>query len=940
MILVYPSTLDGEPLEKHAVSRGTFGQWLKTVAPDYGPRDVHPISVTVDGMVIPPAQWDALRLDGGDVEVRPQPADPVTVAYVVVAAVIAVAAAVILAPSIPSVSNKSSRQGRSLYEVNAQGNQAKLGDIIPELAGRHRMYPDYLNAPRRYFVDLNTQALDMLLCIGVGEFDIDTAEIRIGETPIDSLGSSVSYQIFGPGESVAGHPAHRCWYNAPEVGASTGSSGLRLRSTSTATYDGGVSASGNTLTFTVPDTWEEQMTVNVKLYQPIAVVDGGSTVETKTVVTSATITDGDTKTVVTGVNVTRDPQTNEITAVDQVTGDVISGSASDVQTDTITTTTPNRDIVQGDWTGLAAGDRVRISSDELNGTFIIEAITGADMTLNTLAGDPVTSLAPGNYEAAVDVQGATYRITAIGVNNADMEVLRLDSDGNIDAGWSSFPSVSGSANISIAEGSTGTWTGPFQACPDDELVSLLEVDFYAANGLGRLNDDGDIKNVSRRINIQWRPVGASEWSSVTKTISANTRDQIGWTFSVDLGSSMVPEVRVRRLEPEDTDTKALDKIDWYGMRTEIPGKDVYQDITSIALTIEGSNTLASQSENQVSIVPIRKLPVREDGAWTEPRATRNIAPWVAHIARDAGWSDGDINLTELDRLDAVWQSRGDYFDFVTDDDSTVKESINRALTAGFAELTIDRGQIRPVRDEPRGELPQHGYSAQNMLPGSFSRTISLPQPDDADGIDVEYIDGESWTSQVVECRLPGDLGERVEKKKVEGVLDETRAWRIGMRERRKQRYRREAYEFETELDAMNSSYMSHIAITDDVVGYGSSGQVVSAQDTGAGVMIELTEVVDFTEGADHVIAWRRPDGTLAGPYPATKVSDIIVMADAPETPDLDPMIERPHYQFGTVERWSYDALVDDLSPNGFESVSVSAINNDPRVFADDDSEPT
>lgn len=911
MIRVYPSTLEGEPLETHDATEGTLHQWMLDNVPSYRDASYHPVSATVRGRIVPPEQWGEVTLDN-DVELRPQPGDAVTLAYVVVAAVIAVAAAVLLAPSIPSVSNKSSKQGRSLYEVNAEGNQAKLGDLIPELAGRHRMFPDYLNSPRRYFIEPTVQALDLFLCIGVGEFEIDLDEIRIGETPIGALGSGVEYEIFEPGEDVSGNQAHRCWYNVPEVGASTGSSGLRLRSTDSVTYDGNASASGNRLTFPVPDSWEVDMWTTVRLYRPVTVVDGGNA-QTDTQV-------------ITGFTTVTDPETGEETQ-EPVYG-------------TVSASSPLPDELQGDWTGLAVDDKIRVSSEEITGTFLVASINGNAMTLNDLGGAPVTGLPAGTYDAAIDVQGARYVITAIDSELAYIDVLRLDDDDDIDPSWSAFPTTTGDANISVTTDSPGTWTGPFQACPDDELVDEVEFDIFAANGLGRLNDDGDIKNVSRTVELQYRPVGASEWQSVTKSFNANTRDQIGWTFAVTLSEPMVPEIRMRRTTSEDTDTKALDKLDWYGLRTRIPEKTSYADITTIALTIRGSNTLSSQTENQLSLVPVRKLPVRVDGEWQAATATRNIAPWVAYIARDAGWSDDEVDFDELDRLDAVWSARGDYFDFVTDDDSTVKESINRALTAGFAELTIDRGKIKPVRDEPRGPLPQHGYSAQNMLPGTFSRTVTLPQPDDADGIDVEYIDGDSWTSEVVECRLPGDLGERVESKKVEGVLSRTRAWRIGMRERRKQRYRREAYEFETELDALNSRYMSHIAITDDVPGYGSSGWIQSAALSESGVVLQTSEELDFSTGTGHVIAWRRADGTLSGPHPATDAGSGFVLLDSEELPEIDALLEPPYYQFGTVQRWAYDALVEDLSPNGFESVSVTAINNDERVYADDDEEPS
>ena len=54
---------------------------------------------------------------------------------------------------------------------------------------------------------------------------------------------------------------------------------------------------------------------------------------------------------------------------------------------------------------------------------------------------------------------------------------------------------------------------------------------------------------------------------------------------------------------------------------------------------------------------------------------------------------------------------------------------------------------------------------------------------DLDGVDVEYFSRSTWAWETVECRWPGDLGAKVEKIKMPGFSDKTRAWRFGMRRR-------------------------------------------------------------------------------------------------------------------------------------------------------------
>ena len=212
--------------------------------------------------------------------------------------------------------------------------------------------------------------------------------------------------------------------------------------------------------------------------------------------------------------------------------------------------------------------------------------------------------------------------------------------------------------------------------------------------------------------------------------------------------------------------------------------------------------------------------------------------------------------------------------------------------------------------------------------------------DDFDGVDVEYFDAvnRQWTT--VECRLPGDLGQRVEKMRIAGVTDETRAWRIGMRKRRAQRYRRWGYTFSTELDAMNSGYLSYVPLLDDVPGYGQSAILEDYAVMGAGAVLRSSEPLDWSAGGAHVVGLRRPDGTLSGPFTATRIDDYrLSIAEQPDfTPDLSWEIEPPHIYFGPLVRWCYPALITEVSPSG-NGCSVSAINYDVRVYADDDNSP-
>ncbi|MNZ75115.1 hypothetical protein D3C78_935860 [compost metagenome] len=129
--------------------------------------------------------------------------------------------------------------------------------------------------------------------------------------------------------------------------------------------------------------------------------------------------------------------------------------------------------------------------------------------------------------------------------------------------------------------------------------------------------------------------------------------------------------------------------------------------------------------------------------------------------------------------------------------------------------------------------------------------------------------------------------------------------------------------------------MSYCVLADDVPGYGQSALMLSY----SGGIIESSEPLDWSAGGAHVVAVRRPDGTLDGPHAATRIDDYrLQLAALDFVPDTSWSIEPPHILFGPVTRWSYPVLITAISP-GNDVVSVDAVNYDSRVYADDDNFP-
>lgn len=118
------------------------------------------------------------------------------------------------------------------YNLQAQGNLARLDAAIPVQYDRIAGYPDLAAQPYQEFHG-NEQYLYQLLCIGQGEHEIEA--LRIEDTPVENF-DDISYQIVPPGGTITLFPA--------AVVTATEVAGAELQGARSATY----SQSGTTIT--------------------------------------------------------------------------------------------------------------------------------------------------------------------------------------------------------------------------------------------------------------------------------------------------------------------------------------------------------------------------------------------------------------------------------------------------------------------------------------------------------------------------------------------------------------------------------------------------------------------------------------------------------------------------------------------------------------------
>lgn len=796
-------------------------------------------------------------------------------------------------------------QGQKLEAASGKANTAKLNEVVPECAGTFRRYVDYLTWPRRYFENRRAQMLEFHACVGVGHYQIDRDSVKIADTPFDSLAGNAWFQIYEPNADLTGTSTHQNWYTSPEVGGtSSGTAGLELsteianrENTQPASYsfDGNYIWRSSESEF--PPGWGAGTVVDIRLPQIFEVTRENLTV----------------------------PRNRFYGSFRHL---LPIGGLGDVGL-TMEFLTQSYDVLVGDM------DLDSLGNGWLE--FIIPKQTPSDPT-------EWVDFIPLGQQTIVFQRTPAPRYIVHQYSPDNIVVGRLLSNGQIDPAWQGFPQVTtSSATIAFSGGTVyGEWSSEFIATPADELTSIIELDYFYPNGLGYINNDGKVETLWSTIEIQYRDARGGPSTTIIKSYSDATLDQIGFTERINI-PLMRPAVRTRRVGASATDQQVKDTVQWYGLKANLPTVTRYPRWTTMAVRMRSGGRLAAQSENRINVVTQRKLNVLlPDGTWsTDLRPTKDISAWIWYIAKSIGYTQDSINMDELRRLHDLWTARGETYSYVVDL-TTVKQAMNSAFASGMAQLSVVNGEIKPVREDVRTAAEQRfAYSPQNMMT-PLRRQFKSRAHDENDGVEIEYFDAETFESKTVICKLPDSPGFKLRKVKLQFAATRTFAWRYGMRMARAMRYEHWVYSFGTEMDALNSSYGGYVALFDDLVENGQTAQLRSIVPTVGGALLKVTERLKWSEDR-YVVGFRRADGLLAGSWEASPGDDdYSVIADIPqaEWPTISLNKELPYIYFAKADRFSFPALITDLSPsNGGKRVSVKAKNYDARIYADDNNFP-
>lgn len=903
VIRIFPSPFSDpaqhDPIWSGPVSPGeTVLELVLRLVPDYDPAAPAPWSCKVNGMVLPPSRYALAALSAEtSVDFFLTPRGDVLNAVLNIFTLGAWSLVMkFLTPKVGGVSGGggTQRDRDDLDQAAVKANTVKQGAVVREKFGEGRIYPDHLTQIRRRFLDgqPKRQVADMFLSLGRGRFQVDLGRSKVGETLQAALGDNLVVRLYGPSANVSAEPLADNWYTSSEVGGTSGgSAGLDLTVVSPVPLSPTASSyvvSGTSVQIpngagTWPEGWAAGMIVRAEVPYQWTVVDGPA------------------------------------------------GS---------------RDRVSGPWAQVTpfVGMLIEVSGG-FSDNFVVNSVVMAGasidyVTLNYPDGSPASALPTGVFSLSVGYRGMRFRL----LSRADQSVTlqRLTDTGATDPTWPGFTPLNTTAALFTldATNTSGGFSGPYAACPEGETTNLIEVDFFYPTGLYRTSGTS-AKPHSVTVEIQYRDLAtAGAWTAVRFTHTSSEIAQVGFSEQVAIPSFMRPEVQTRRITFDDPAGNVADQVQWYGLKSRLRTRaNSYPGLSTAAVRVFGGGALGAQAEQMVSFWVTRILPSRDGGQWVPERPTRSIRDAALYLLKDRGYSDDRLDLVEWDRLDAIWQARGDYFDGSFEKETTAEEALKVICRPGYAEVIAPRGILRPVRDAKRSESEKamaRIYGVGNST--EIKRSGQPVGPNDMDGVDVKYMDPITWTTETVKCRLPGvPSPNKVTQLTVDGVNDRTRAYRLGMRELMAARYRRWRHTFSCDMSAFASAYMDFCEVQDFVPDLATAGHLRAVL---GGLRFESNEPIpaDATQ-----VAMRRPDGTKFGPVAFVRVDDYTF--ELTGALDFDPLSEAQggqvptHLFFGKLEELFWPVLMAAVTPSGQFRASVEALGYDERVYQFDDQEP-
>lgn len=507
----------------------------------------------------------------------------------------------------------------------------------------------------------------------------------------------------------------------------------------------------------------------------------------------------------------------------------------------------------------------------------------------------------------------------------------------------------------------GNWSPDADANPADTVLKYAKVSVSAPSGAYVVSKDtGEFGLLGITFEIRGTPIdrvtgaatGAAQVLGTFGPIFSGNRQPWGRTFTV------WPLAGWERMKVSVTVRLSTPGVNWepvgqfytagvVGYLSEFGQEVNYPDVSMLAIRVRATEQLNSNTARQVSVDCIRKLPVYSGGAWSaQPQTTRKVAWAFADAVRNTvyglGLTDSRLAINELVALAADaedWQFNGRF-----DNQITAWEALTLIARTARARPYVQGGVVRLALDREQ-TVPTAMFNMRNIVRGSLQLEYIPPSEDNADIVEVEYLDETDWTPKSVAAKYDGtpqDIDDTEIEVQLFGITSRAKAFAEAWYLARANKYRRRVVRFTTEMEGYIPSPGDLISVSHDMPSWGVSGEIVAYDTTTR--TATLSEPIDWAAASLQRMIINSEGNEASAPIGITRVGDdrvvalsaVPVIATGPKagqniTISTDNTRERTRFVAGPANAYNRLAIVTDIRPTSINQIEIACTVDDQRV---------
>lgn len=945
---IYPNELDPTEFNEKEYEC-LLKDWLN-IREEYPEARLYKDSICVQNDVTPKTKEEALQLlhADGDYFVLCHAGEPLTI-FLVVVTVLSAALAIYTYMNMPEIPDQASGSGNN--SLASRQNKHRTSERAPDIYGKVKSIPDLIAPLYRYYAD-NVQVEEALLSIGTGYFEIDSDQIKEGETPINTI-EGASLSVYEPNTLTTGTAQIQigeAFTDAPivakQVSSVDGKQKLISPNNAMKVYKG-VSFNGNTVSVsgsTVQgklDKYSWNSITAAFLYQSQNVyanfsdhfVNGEQIIIENAIYGSAPninisgTTDVDANGILTIASATNiiDPEKYKKIRISSLTvDDLVEGQLS------LTGEYSVSNIVK---TGSAGAWFYEV---ELASSYMETNINFGRMSAD---GTGILSAVLTDHDENIDLSG-TYTISSVSANE-----ITLVSPSSVNPDWLLLPTLTAQQIADMLgrsvtfKGTDENYVGWYYAGNKDTEGMMLN--FLAANGIY----EGDrAKQVAIEVHYQQVvdgvPTGQIYKTGLVMQGKANNRDQIGATVRETLPFTGQFRFRAKRINDNGSSANLIDDVVFESAYSFYETKKLtYEHDTTIRLKrlAIGSGTNASELNLPVT----RKLYSYRDGIQSAERIpTSNFADIIINMALDPFIGRFDISEIDVQSLYEVSDEIEAYFgtpkacefNYTFDNkNSSYQEMAFAVAEAVFCTARRENGKhfFTFEKETPNSLIL---FNHRNIKPESLTKTNLFGAPDEYEGIEFKWRDATDDYAEAV-IKLPHDGLTNYKTIESNGVTNAIQAHLLAHRAWNKMQFNRKTIEFTAYGEADLVTRNDRIAIVDDVFKMLGSGEVEAQNNT----VLTLDNPINLEADESYVIHLQLKDGSVDVINIVNQLDENQVeLARIPLMPlVIDKVVNATYSITKASDQESEAYLIQEKSPSATFETGVSAIKYDTRYYSND-----